>query len=150
MPDWPRSDTCRFAARRRGARCPHTLSTVEQNSSLRAVHRGLLAISAARPDRPRLASEIVKRAEEEGRHLRELDQGALKAAVDYRTRGQWMGFATVAGILGISGLARVEGAYWVAGIALTGINLSRRHNPNGRLKSVVQACPRSIPADSRR
>ena len=68
---------------------------------------------------PGLASEIVKRAEEEGRHLRNLDEAALKAAVDYRTRGQWMGFAAVAGILGVSALALAEGAWWVAGIALT-------------------------------
>ena len=44
---------------------------------------------------PGLASEIVKRAEVEGSHLRNLDEAALKAAVDYRARGQWMGFAAV-------------------------------------------------------
>ena len=68
---------------------------------------------------PGLASEIVKRAEVEGSHLRSLDQAALKAAVDYRARGQWMGFAAVVGLLGVSALALVEGAFWVAGIALT-------------------------------
>jgi uncharacterized membrane protein len=68
---------------------------------------------------PGLASEIVKRAEVEGSHLRHLDEAALKAAVGYRTRGQWMGFGAVVGILGVSALALVEGAYWVAGIALT-------------------------------
>lgn len=68
---------------------------------------------------PGLASEIVKRAEVEGGHLRHLDEAAFKAAVGYRTRGQWMGFGAVVGILGVSALALVEGAYWVAGIALT-------------------------------
>ena len=68
---------------------------------------------------PGLASEIVKRAEEEGRHLRKLDQEALKAAVDYRTRGQWMGLAVFVGILGVSALALVQSANWVAGAALT-------------------------------
>lgn len=68
---------------------------------------------------PGLASEIVKRAEVEGGHLRSLDEAAFKAAVDYRTRGQWMGFGAVAGILGVSALALVVGAHLVAGIALT-------------------------------
>lgn len=68
---------------------------------------------------PGLASEIVKRAEVEGSHLRHLDEAAFNAAVKYRTRGQWMGFGAVLGILGVSALALVVGAHLVAGIALT-------------------------------
>ena len=68
---------------------------------------------------PGLASDIAKQARIEADHVRTLDTAGLKAAVGYHTRGQWMGFGAVLGILGVSALAIVKGATWVAGIALT-------------------------------
>ena len=51
---------------------------------------------------PGLAGRIADQARDSESHIREIEKKALTAAVEYRTRGQWMGFAALLAILGIS------------------------------------------------
>jgi uncharacterized membrane protein len=66
---------------------------------------------------PGLARDIARQAQVEASHVRERDQEALKAAVRYHARGQWMGFIAVLGIIGLAAFALWMGSKWVAGIA---------------------------------
>lgn len=68
---------------------------------------------------PGLAREIAEQTRDSGSHIQEIEKTALTAAIKYRARGQWMGFAALLAILGISALAIATGALWVAGIALS-------------------------------
>lgn len=68
---------------------------------------------------PGLAGRIADQARDSESHIREIEKKALTEAVEYRTRGQWMGFAALLAILGISAFAIATGALWVAGIALS-------------------------------
>ena len=68
---------------------------------------------------PGLAKQIVEQARDSGSHIREIEKNALTAAVEYGARGQWMGFAALLAILGISALAIMKDYPWVAGIALS-------------------------------
>ena len=68
---------------------------------------------------PGLASQLARQVQIAADHLQELDRAALKASIEYSTRGQWMGFVVVMAILGIAALATVIGAHWVAGIAMS-------------------------------
>ena len=68
---------------------------------------------------PGLAGRIADQARDSESHIREIEKKALTAAVEYRTRGQWMGFAALLAILGISAFAIATGDSWVAGIALS-------------------------------
>ena len=68
---------------------------------------------------PGLASQIAEQARTSESHIHELERKALTTAVEYGTRGQWMGFIALLAILGVSAFAIAEGAWWVAGIALS-------------------------------
>ena len=66
---------------------------------------------------PGLAREIAERAKTEAGHVREREEEALKASIQYHTRGQWMGFVAVMAIVGLAAFALWKGSTWVAGIA---------------------------------
>ena len=68
---------------------------------------------------PGLARQIADRAPDSENRIHELEKTALTAAVESGARGQWMGFIVVLAILGVSAFAIAEGAWWVAGIALS-------------------------------
>ena len=68
---------------------------------------------------PGLAMQIVEQARGSESHIHEIKRTALTAAVAYRARGQWMGFAALLAILGVSAFAIATGDSWVAGIALS-------------------------------
>lgn len=70
---------------------------------------------------PGLANQIAEQARIEPGRLHELNEDALKAATEYGRRGQWMGFLVLMAILGVSVFAIKQGAWVVAGIALSGI-----------------------------
>ena len=66
---------------------------------------------------PGLAQEIAERAKVEASHVREREEEALKASIQYHARGQWMGFVAVMAIVGLAAFALWKGSTWVAGIA---------------------------------
>ena len=68
---------------------------------------------------PGLAGRIADQARDSESHIHEIEKKALTAAVEYGARGQWMGFAALLAILGISAFAIATGDSWVAGIALS-------------------------------
>ena len=68
---------------------------------------------------PGLASRIVEQARASADHVHECEKKALTTASEYGARGQWMGFVALLAILGVSAFAIAEGAWWVAGIALS-------------------------------
>ncbi len=68
---------------------------------------------------PGLARQIVEQAQGSESHIHDLKKNALTAAIEYSTRGQWMGFIALLAILGVSAFAIAMGAWWVAGIALS-------------------------------
>ena len=68
---------------------------------------------------PGLARQIAEQARGSESHIHELERKALTTSIESVTRGQWMGFIVVLAILGVSAFAIAEGAWWVAGIALS-------------------------------
>lgn len=68
---------------------------------------------------PGLAGRIADQVRDSGSHIREIEKKELTAATEYSARGQWMGFAALLAILGISALAITKDYPWVAGIALS-------------------------------
>ena len=68
---------------------------------------------------PGLVKQIVEQARVSESHIHEEKRTAQTAAVEYRTRGQWMGFAALLATLGVSVFAIAKDYPWVAGIALS-------------------------------
>ncbi len=66
---------------------------------------------------PGLAQDIAKQARIEAGHVREREEEALKASIQYHARGQWMGFIAVLGIIGLAAFSLWMGARLIAGIA---------------------------------
>ena len=67
---------------------------------------------------PGLAGRIADQARDSESHIHEIEKKALTAAVEYRARGQWMGFAALLATLGVSVFAIAKDYPWVASIAL--------------------------------
>ena len=65
--------------------------------------------------------QIVEQARVAESHIHEIKNTGLTAAVAYRARGQWMGFAALLATLGVSAFAIAEDYPWVAGIALSAV-----------------------------